>query len=77
MVIYKSVTGRTVTIGTYIISTDPGIQLPEEVEELNALVPKELEKVTISEVVILPAVVSFQDTKPMEPASEEKSVKPQ
>lgn len=77
MVIYKSVTGRTVTIGTYIISTDPGIQLPEEVEELNALVPKELEKVTTSEVVILPAVVSFQDTKPMEPASEEKSVKPQ
>lgn len=77
MVIYKSVTGRTVTVGTYIISTDPGIQLPEEVEELNALVPKELEKVTTSEVVILPAVVSFQDTKPMEPASEEKSVKPQ
>lgn len=74
-VIYKSANGRTVTIGTYVISADPGIQFEAPVEVLEALVGDSLVKESIEVEVSEQVEDDFKSTS-AKPVVEPKPQKP-
>lgn len=53
MIIYKSKTGRTVTVeGGYMITVDPGLQFDAPVDAIEKLIPELVEKVEIGVAVV-------------------------
>ena len=47
-VLYRSSTGETINVGPYVIRAEPGLQLPEPVNELDSLVGISLTRTTIA-----------------------------
>lgn len=55
MIIYKSKTGRTVTVQGYQVTVDPGLQVEQEIPALEELIPESIEKEVIGAEVVVEA----------------------
>lgn len=55
MIIYKSKTGRTVTVQGYAVTVDPGLQVEYEIDALEELIPESIEKEVFGAEVVVEA----------------------
>lgn len=70
MIIYKSKTGRTVTVQGHAVTVDPGLQVEHEVPALEELIPESIEKEVFgAEVVVETTEIKSPVTEPVATAS--------
>jgi hypothetical protein len=62
MTTYRSLTGRTVPAGEYMVTVDPGLQLPTPSQELEELVAQGVLGTDAPEVMVESPNVTIKDT---------------